>query len=147
MAKSAPSTQSHLSREDIELLSRLEGGQNALVAQINNMQVVNENQRQEHTKQIEAMRQDTLKQMESQRHEHNEQMKVLSTTVTEMHLWRATTVTSEKIERWDRTAETVKNFQERYKGVVWMVGILITIFSIAGAWVVTNILGPIFSAK
>lgn len=139
--------ESHLSREDIELLSRLEGGQSTLVSQINTMQVVNETQRQEHVRLIEAMRNDTAKQIETMREDHNQQMKVLSTTVTEMHLWKVTTVTPEKIEKWDSAADTVTRFQERYKGVAWLVGAVITILSIAGAWIVTNVLTPIYGGK
>lgn len=125
--------ESHLSRADIELLAGLKGNQEALLLQVNTIQLSIQGE-------AEARR----KQQEDQRSDHNEQMKVLKTQIETIELWRATTITPERIKRWDDTATIVYNFGQRWKGIAWLWGIIIALLSIAGGWLLTNVLIPIF---
>lgn len=125
--------ESHLSRKDIELLAKVAGGQEALIAQVNSLQLSQSNQ-------VDALR--LL--IEEQRQDHNDQMKTLNTKVESLELWRVTTITPERIIRWDLTADRVESFLERYKGVAWLWGVVLFVLSIAGGWIVTNIITPLF---
>lgn len=152
MTRSASSTkESHLSRGDIELLAKIGGGMEALIAQVNTLQLS-----------AEAGREAQRAQSEMQRTEHNEQMKVLTVKIESLELWKVTTITPERVMNWDLAADRVGDYlndkaiarQEkvntRVEGWAYLLGLgSVALTFIVGLvyWLLDNVILPFFGRK
>lgn len=126
--------QSHLSREDIELLAAIKGGQEALIKQVNTMQ-----------SSLMAESESRRQQMDEQRNAHNEQLKVLKTQMEALELWRITTITTARVEKWDAAADDMSNLKQQWKGVATAWGVIVTALSIGGGWLIANVIAPLLN--
>src|SRR5680860_618931 len=150
-ASSTLPNESHLSREDIELLAKIAGGQEALIAQINTLHLSQNTQ-------AEAQRQ----QADSQRKDHNEQMKTLKTQIESLELWRVTTITPTRVLNWDVAAERVGDYLndkaverqekinqrvEKWAYLLGIASVILGLVSFIFYWLLDNVILPLITRK